>query len=214
MEHSFDDIFEDETKIAKTREDKILIYKELLNNNSMVHFTVNGKSVRAVKITEENADKLIDKKAKAMTKIASIMTVINDLDDEILDEILTVSIGKKSTSKKSATEKAEIFDPFGEGDKNKHKKKVKLLGNSITPQQKEKILRAFVENAVCVPAVAREQGTTIEKFKFWGELNVSKKLFFDIYNSSWLFKDRMDAIYNLCSDQNYLVDAYINKMVI
>jgi hypothetical protein len=62
MEHSFDDIFKDEIKIAKTREEKIEIYKELLKNNSMVHFTVNGTSVRTVKITEQNADKFIDNK--------------------------------------------------------------------------------------------------------------------------------------------------------
>ena len=62
-----------------------------------------------------------------------------------------------------------------------------------------------------VPAIAREQKTTIEEFKFWDKLNVSKELFFDAYNSSWMFKDRIDTIYSLCSDKKYLVDTYINR---
>jgi hypothetical protein len=94
MEHSFDDIFEDEIKIARTREEKIEIYKELLNNNSMVHFTVNGSSVRPVKITDQNAERFIDKKMQSMTKIASIMGVVSELDEELIDDIL--SLGQTS----------------------------------------------------------------------------------------------------------------------
>ena len=181
MEHSFDDIFEDETKVAKTRADKIAIYRELLNNNSMVHFTISGNSVRPVRITQENADKVIDQKAKAMTQIASIMNVIHDLDEEILDHILLTVSGKKNSTMKSSS-------------------------------TKEKILRAFVEASVYVPAVAREQGTDLENFDFWAEIGVSKELFFDVYNSSWMFKDRIDSIYNLCENEKYLVQNYISKM--
>jgi hypothetical protein len=72
----------------------------------------------------------------------------------------------------------------------------------------------FVENAVNVPAIAREQETTIEEFKFWNELNISKELFFNVYNSSWVFKDRIDAIYNLCNDNDYLIENYINKLTV
>lgn len=210
MEHSFDDIFEDETKIAKTREEKIEIYKELLNNNSMVHFTVSGNSIRPVKITEQNADKFIDKKMQSMTKIASIVGIVNELDDELIDDILNTVTGKKNTSKRSNSDKPDNFDPFGNLVSKKSSKK--NASNEISTSEREKILRAFAENAVQIPAVAQEQETTIEEFEFWDELNVSKELFFNVYNSSWLFKDRIDAIYNLCSDKKYLVENYISKM--
>ena len=211
MEHSFDDIFEDETKLATSREEKVEIYKELLNNNSMVHYTVDGKSVRPVRVTHENADKVLDQKQKAMTRIAGVMNVLNDLDEEVLDNIFDSVAGKKSTSKKSKGEKAGTFDPFGD---NKKKKKTSSASDELTAKQKEKILRAFAENAVNIPAVAREQGTTIEDFEFWTELNVDKELFFEIYCSSWMFKDRIDSIYNLCGDDEYLIENYISKLVV
>jgi hypothetical protein len=209
MEHSFDDIFEDEIKIAKTREEKIEIYKELLKNNSMVHFTVNGTSVRTVKITEQNADKFIDKKMQSMTKIASIMGVVNELDEELIDNILSTVTGKKTTSKRSGSDKPDNFDPFG--DAGNKKSSNRQHGDEMSISEREKILRAFAENAVNVPAIAREQETTIEEFEFWDELNVSKELFFNVYNKSWVFKDRIDAIYNLCHDERYLVENYVNR---
>ena len=210
MEHSFDDIFEDEVKIAKTREEKIEIYKELLNNNSMVHFTVNGTSVRTVKITEQNADKFIDKKMQSMTKIASIMGVVNEMDEELIDNILSTVTGKKITSKRSGSDKPDNFDPFG--DAGNKKSSNRQHGDEMSISEREKILRAFAENAVNVPAIAREQETTIEEFEFWDELNISKELFFNVYNKSWVFKDRIDAIYNLCHDERYLVENYVNRV--
>lgn len=211
MDHSFDDIFEDETKIAKTREEKIEIYRELLNNNSMVHFTVDGNSVRPVRVTQENADKVIDVKEKAMTRIASIMNVVNDLDEELQEDILLTVTGKKSSSIGSQSTQGDAFDPFGEQSDKKSKKQ---NSDTITSGQKEKIFRAFVEASVNVPAIAREQHTTIEDFDFWNEVGISKTLFFDVYNSSWLFKDRIDSIYNLCEDKNYLVENYISKITL
>jgi len=210
-EYLFDDIFEDETKIAKTRNDKIEIYKELLNNNSMIHFH-EAHGFRAVVITQENADKVIDKKQKEMTKIASFMNVLIELDEEVVDNILNTVTGKKNTSKKSSSDKPDKFNPFGEADNKKSSSN--QSNDEITLKEKERILRAFVENAVNVPAIAREQETTIEEFEFWDELNVSKELFFNVYNSSWMFKDRIDAIYNLCSDERYLIENYISKVSI
>lgn len=212
MEHSFDDIFEDETKVAKTRNEKIEIYKELLNNNSMVHFTVNGNSVRPVKITEHNAEKFIDKKMQSMTKIASIMGVISELDEELIDNILSNVTNNKNTNKRSGSDKPDGFDPFGDiGNKKSSKKRP---GEELSRSEKEKILRAFAENSVNVPAIAREQETTINEFEYWNELGVSKELFFSVYNSSWPFKDRIDAIYSLCSDQKYLIENYINRLTV
>jgi hypothetical protein len=210
MEHSFDDIFEDETKLATTREEKTQIYKELLNNNSMVHYTVNGTSVRPVRVTQENADKVLDQKAKAMTKIAGIMNVLNELDEEVLDDIFETVAGKKTTSKKSKGAKGEQFDPFGNG--NKKKKSASSTSDMLSNAAKEKILRAFAENAVNVPAVAREQEVTLEEFECWNELSVDKDLFFTVYNKSWMFKDRIDTIYGLCDDEEYLVNNYINNL--
>ena len=211
MEHSFDDIFEDETKLATTRGEKTEIYNEVLNNDSMMHFTVNGNSVRPVRVTQENADKVLDQKAKAMTRIAGIMSVLNELDEEVLDGIFETVAGKKTTSKKSKGAKGEQFDPFGIGNK---KKTSQSTSDTMTNAAKEKVLRAFAENAVNVPAVAREQNVTLEEFKFWNEINVDKDLFFSVYNNSWMFKDRIDTIYNLCKDEDYLINHYISKMVV
>lgn len=210
MEHSFDDIFEDETRVARSREDKIEIYKELLNNNSMVHFTVNGNSILPVKITEQNADLFIDKKMKSMTRIASIMRVMGEMDETLINTILDTVDGKKNTSIKSNSTKPETFDPFG--SLNTEKSSKKLTTNNLTAYKKEKLLRAFIEKAVSVPAVAREQNISIDEFKFWEEIGISKELFFNIYNNSWEFKDRIDTIYNLCNDIDYLVDNYISKL--
>ena len=208
-EYTFDDIFEDETKIAKGRGEKIDIYKELLNNNSMIHFH-EAHGFRPVVVTQENADKVIDKKMQSMTKIASIMGVVNELDEELVDNILNTITGKKNPSKRSGSDRPDNFDPFGLPDTQAPSKN--QSSDEISLKEKEKILRAFVENAVNVPAIAREQDTTIEEFEFWNELNVSKELFFDVYNSSWMFKDRIDAIYNLCSDERYLIENYISKV--
>lgn len=210
MELAFDDIFEDETKMANSREDKIEIYKELLQNNSMVHYA-QGKTLRTVQVTEQNAEKVIDQKAKAMTKIASLMTLVKDLDEEVVDDILLFVPGKKTTSSKSKSQKADKFDPFGDG--TKHTKGGNATTDKLTVGQKEKILRAFCESAVNVPAIAREQQTTMEGLNSWYDIGIEKDLFFDVYNSSPLFKDRIDTIHSLCEDTDYLVQNYIDKLV-
>jgi hypothetical protein len=138
------------------------------------------------------------------------MNVLIELDEEVVDSILNTVTGKKSTGKKSSSNKPDKFNPFGDTDNKKSSDN--QPNDEITLKEKERILRAFVENAVNVPAIAREQETTIEEFEFWNELNVSKELFFNVYNSSWMFKDRIDAIYNLCSDERYLIENYISKV--
>jgi hypothetical protein len=209
-EFSFDDIFEEETKIAKTREEKIEIYKMLLNLGSMIHFNEDGNGLLRVEITEQNVELFIDKKMQSMTRVASIMRVVGELDEELINTILDTVDGKKSTSIKSNSTKPDTFDPFG-GLNNKKSSK-KLVNGNLTAHQKEKILRAFTEKAVTVPAVAREQNISIDEFKFWEEIGISKELFFNVYNNSWEFKDRIDTIYNLCNDIDYLVNNYISKL--
>ena len=177
----------------------------------MVHYTVNGNSVRPVRVTHENADKVLDQKAKAMTKIAGFMNVLNELDEEVLDDIFETVAGKKTTSKKSKGAKGEQFDPFGNVNK---KKKGTSTSEMLSKAAKEKILRAFAENAVNVPAIAREQDVTLEEFEFWDEVSVDKNLFFTVYNTSWMFKDRIDTIYGLCDDEDYLVENYIKNLTI
>lgn len=208
-ELAFDDIFEDEMKAAKTREDKIQLYKTLLDNNSMIHFH-EAAGFSPVKITQMNVERFIDKKQRAMTKEASIVRVLFDLDEDVQEDIYASITGIKTTSKKSKGASADKYDPFGMGDNdtNTTNKKTKKL----TPNKKQQILRAFVDVAVMVPAVAREQGTTIEEFEFWNELGVNEELFFNVYNASWQFKDRIESIYNLCEDENYLVSRYIDKL--
>lgn len=208
-EYSFDDIFEDETKIADNRSDKIEIYRQLLNVNSMIHFN-EAHGFTPVAVTQQNADKVIDQKLKAMTKIASFMHVVNELDEEIKDSIFDNIDASKGTTKKSGATKDEKFDPFSQDTNNT--KNNKKSSDDLTKGKKEKILRAFVENAVMVPAVAREQDSTIEDFEFWNELGINQELFFDVYNASWQFKDRIDSIYNLCNDENYLIKNYIDKL--
>lgn len=207
-EHTFDDIFEDETKIAETREEKIEIYKELLNNNSMIHFhELHGFA--PVKITEQNAEMMLDKKAKVMTKIASLINVLNDLDEEIQNDILETIYSKASSSKRSSSDKPDSFDPF---DQEKKKRK-KISNDVISVKEKEKIFRAFVENAVYIPALAREQETTLNDFNFWDAVELPKELFFNVYNNSRIFKDRIDSIYSLCEDEKYLAETYISKLL-
>lgn len=208
-ELAFDDIFEDEMKAATTREEKALLLTTLLDNNSMIHFH-EAMGFTPVDVSKFKAEQIIDKKQQAMTKEASIVSVLFDLDEDVQEDIYTSIDGKKSTSKKSKGAKGEKFDPLGLGDDSTSTTNTKT--KELTPNKKQQILRAFVDAAVMVPAVAREQGTTIQEFEFWDEIGVSEELFFDVYNASWQFKDRIDSIYNLCEDENYLVNNYIDKL--
>lgn len=208
-EIAFDDIFEDEVKIAKTTTEKKEIYKVLLDFNSMIHFH-EAHGFAPVRVTQENVDKVIDKKQQSMTKIASLVSVLIDLDEEVQETIYQTVQGKKGTSIRSKGAKGDKFDPFGLGD-------VAITGRTpgstdkLTQNKKQQILRAFVENAVMVPAVAREQEVTIEEFDFWDEVGIDKNLFFKVYNASWQFKDRIDTIYGLCENIDYLTANYVDR---
>ena len=208
-ELAFDDIFEDEMKAATTREEKALLLTTLLDNNSMIHFH-EAMGFAPVDVSKFKAEQIIDKKQQAMTKEASIVSVLFDLDEDVQEGIYETVTGKKSTSVKSKGAKGEKFDPLSLGEDDTTTTSTKT--RELTPNKKQQILRAFVDAAVMIPAVAREQGTTIEEFEFWNELGVNEELFFDVYNASWQFKDRIDTIYGLCNDENYLINNYIDKL--
>ena len=140
------------------------------------------------------------------------MGVVKELDEDLIGDILSNVTSNTNTSKRSGSDKPDNFDPFGDtGNKPSSKKRI---NDELSKSEKEKILRAFAENSVNVPAIAREQETTINEFEYWNELGVSRELFFNVYNSSWAFKDRIDAIYNLCSDEKYLIENYINRVTV
>ena len=146
-----------------------------------------------------------------MTQVASLVRSITDtLDEDVLENILLTVEGVKGTSVKFASTKGKEVDVFGVGKK----KAVKRVSDKVSIAQKEKILRAFIEGSITVPALARVTGTAIESFEEWAELGISKELFFDVYNTTPSFKDRIDTIYGLCDDINYLHENYINKLAI
>jgi hypothetical protein len=209
-EIAFDDIFEEETKLAKTKEEKVQMLRVLLDFNSMIHFH-EAKNFTPVKITHEHAERVIDMRQKAMTKVASIMSAILELDDEIQDSIYQTVLGKKATSKQAKGAKGDQFDPFGAGDNKQSTEKDDEKTTVLSDTKKQQILRAFVENSVMVPAIAREQETTIEEFEFWEEAGVDKDLFNLVYNTSWQFKDRINTIYGLCEDIDYMTENYIDR---
>jgi len=146
-----------------------------------------------------------------MTKIASIVSSLSELDEDVLEFILANMTGSKSTSRKSGTDKPDTFDPFGKSEEKGEK--LTASSNNITLKAKEKILRAFVEAARNVPAIAKEQGCSIQRLTNWDDIGISKEMFFNVYNSTPMFKDRLDTVFNLCSDDDYLVENYINNLV-
>lgn len=204
---SFADIFEQETRMAETKEEKVTILKTLLDNNSMIHFH-EATGFTPVVITEDVAERVIDKKQQAQTKISSIAAMLLEVDDDIQEKIFTVQQGKKATSKKAKGAKGDKYDPFGFGDQTKNNN----YSDELSESKKAQIMRAFAENSVLVPALAREQGTTIEEFTYWKELGFNKELFFEVYNSCSQFKERIDTVYGLCEDIEYLLENYIDNL--
>lgn len=214
-EYSFEDPFRDEMGVANTRDDKIMLYKELLNNNSIIHFHEKD-GFCPVNVTTENAALVIDKKMREMTTISSLMVTLTEMDEDLQDYIINNTIiGKTGSGKKSKTVKPLTFNPFGTNVNGISINKNIVSENcSVSITEKQKAFRAFAENVVNIPAIAREQETTIEKFEYWKQVKISKKVFFNLYNSSQTFKDKIDTIYNLCTDKKYLVDNYINNIVL
>ena len=207
-ELSFDDIFEDEMKGAKTRDEKAFLLTTLLDNNSMIHFH-EAHGFTPVDISRFTAEQFIDRKQQAMVKEANIVSVLFELDEEVQENVYNSVVGKKSTTKKAKGDKGNKYDPLGLDQGTSAASATRT--SKLTPNKKQKILRAFVDMAVMVPAAARVQSKSIEEFEFWGDLDIDRELFFDVYNASWQFKDRIDSIYNLCEDEDYLIKNYMDK---
>ena len=206
-ELAFDDIFESEMKEAKTREEKALLLTTLLDNNSMIHFH-EAQGFTPVDVKRFKAEQFIDRKQQAMVKEANIVSSLFDLDEDVQYDLYDTITGKKSTTKKANGAKGDKIYPLGLDDSTTRIPTT----NKLTQNKKQQILRAFVDAAVMVPAVARVQDSTIESFESWDDLDVNRELFFDVYNASWQFKDRIDSIYSLCEDENYLVKNYIDRL--
>ncbi len=116
------------------------------------------------------------------------------------------------TSKKSKTKKGKTIDIFGNSLSSSTKSSKEQ--NNTTLKKKQKLLRALVENIIKVPSVCRMLGITIEKFDSWDEIGtLQEDMFFEYYNNFPILKDRVNQIYSLCEDENYLTENYINKMV-
>ena len=153
---------------------------------------------------------MLDKKMEKMTKISSIVQSLMGEDELPMFDLLEELV--KNTSKKSKTKKGKSVDIFGSSI-NSSKKSSKEQ-NKTTLKKKQKLLRALVENIVKVPSVCRMMETSIEEFDSWDEIGtLQEDMFLEYYNNFPILKDRVNQIYGLCEDENYLVENYINKMV-
>ena len=205
--------YEQETKDAKDRDSKIRLGRQMLKQGAMIHYIIGDDFESPYVITEGNVEDVIDKKMKSLSTTTSmVMMAFDEFDEDLKNAIFNSDLTSKSTNKKSGTDKGDKIDPFGKGDDDTpSKSKSKEIGQT----EKEKKLKAFVEAARNVPAIAREQEVTMQELssEFWGDMDITKEFFFSAYNSSPGWKDRIDAIFNLCEDDNYLVSNYLDKLV-
>lgn len=207
---AWNDVFESELPPGP-KQGKLPIFKEILKMNSLIHIKQDGTSDLPMTITSEFAEYVLDKRAVAQTRVASVMHMLKEHDDikNIILECVDPKTGKIKKGLKSGTEKGDTKDPF---DILKNRKKQKKQ-SGLTVAKQEAILRAFASNAVNVPAVACEQEITLEEFDLWDEVNVDEDLFKMVCEQSEDFKEIIDTIYRLCEDGSYL-QKYIDKFMI
>lgn len=206
---AWNDVFESELPPG-SKQGKLPIYKEILHMNSLIHIEC-GQSTTPMVITPEFAEHVLDKRAIAQTRVASVVNMLKEHDDirDIILECVDPKTGKIKKTLKSGTAKGNTVDPF---DVLKNRKKQKNQ-SGLTVAKQEAILRAFADNAVNVPAVAREQGVTLEEFDLWDEVDVDEELFEMVCEQSEDFKETIDTIYRLCEDDSHLKD-YLDKFMI
>jgi hypothetical protein len=206
---AWNDVFESELTPGP-KQGKLPIFKEILHMNSLIHIEC-GQNTTPMVITTEFAEHVLDKRAVAQTRVASVMTMLKEHDDirDMILECVDPKTGKIKKALKSGTDKGETKDPF---DVLKNRKKQKNQAG-LTVAKQEAILRAFADNVVNVPAVAREQQITLEEFDLWDEVNVDAELFKMICEQSEDFKETIDTIYRLCEDDSHLKN-YLDKFMI
>ncbi len=206
---AWNDVFESELP-SGPKKGKLPVFKEILHLNSLIHIGCN-QSTTTMDITPEWAEKVLDKRAVAQTRVASVMVMLKEHDDirDIILECVDPKTGKIKKALKSGTAKGGTVDPF-DVLKNRQKQKNQ---SGLTVAKQEAILRAFAENAVNVPAVAREQGVTLEKFDLWEEVNVDQELFKIVCEQSEDFNETISTIYRLCEDDSHL-KTYLDKFMI
>ena len=177
----------------------------------MIHF-VEGEASSYKEITEDDIEDVIDKKMKSLSTTTSmVMMAFDEFGEDMLNEIYYSDLNNKSTNKKSGTDKGDKIDPFNKDGKDEDtppKPKGKKMGQTA----KERKLKAFVEAVRNVPAQAREQETTMEEFDSWDDIDISKEMFFKAYNTLLSFQDQVDAIFNLCEDDTYLIEQFLDKL--
>lgn len=206
---AWNDVFESELP-AGPKQGKLPIFKEILHLNSLIHIGI-GQSTTPMVITSEFAEHVLDKRAIAQTRVAGVMLMLKEHDDirDMILELVDPKTGKIKKALKSGTAKGGTVDPFGVlKDRKKQKNQ-----SGLTVAKQEAIIRAFAENVVNVPAVAREQGVTLEEFDFWEEVSVDEELFKAVCDRSEDFKETIDTIYRLCKDDSHL-KKYLDKFMI
>jgi len=204
--------FEQETKDAKDRDSKKRLGRQMLKQNTMIHYIMGDNFESDYEIDYDNVEDVIDKKMKSLSTTTSmVMMAFDEFGEDMLNEIYYSDLNNKSTNKKSGTDKGDKIDPFNKDGKDEDtppKPKGKKMGQTA----KERKLKAFVEAVRNVPAQAREQETTMEEFDSWDDIDISKEMFFKAYNTSLSFQDQVDAIFNLCEDDTYLIEQFLNKL--
>lgn len=206
---AWNDVFESELPPGP-KQGKLPIFKEILHMNSLIHVAC-GQSTTPMTITPELAVDVLDKRAVAQTRVASVMHMLNEHDNirDMILECIDPKTGKIKKALKSGTSKGKTVDPF---DVLKNRKKQNPQ-SGLTVAKQEAILRAFADNAVNVPAVAREQQIALEEFDLWDEVNVDEELFKIVCEQSEDFKETIDTIYRLCEDDSHL-KTYLDKFMI
>lgn len=209
-ELAYNDVFERELPEGK-KQGKLPIFKEILHLNSLIHIE-SGKSTTPMTILPEYAEMVLDKRAVAQTKVASVMHMLKEHDDikDIILEVVDPKSGKLKKVFKSGTAKGDTKDPFGVLQNRDQKKKQ----TGLTVAKQEAIIRAFAMNAVNVPAVAVEQEVKLEEFDFWDEIGVDGDLFEYVCNESEDFKETMETIYRLCKNNESDLQKYLDKTMI
>ena len=213
-EMKLDDIFEEDL-VGLSRKEKVVVIKEIVETNSITYVLQNGYecgSHYSLKVGVDNIEMVVGKKEKEMATKSSIVALLiddEDIDFEQLQNMLKGNGASLNTSRKSNTKKGDTHYPFGKPDKG-DKKVVQEFGST----KKQNILRKFVDKLITVPSVSRMMEVPMESFTDWKLIGIDKEIFFDYYNKNPRLRDRLDNIYTLCKEKDFLVNEYINNLTL